>query len=123
MFPVILIPACLGLGVLSLGTAPGTAFVYLALVGGSQGIASPMMTAVWAEVYGVETLGATKSTVAMLGIFGTALGPLLLGGLLKAGVRFDVIIPTCAILGMVAVGVSLLARSRLRAENAENGDL
>jgi len=57
----------------------------------------------------------------MLGIFVTALGPLLLGGLLKAGVRFDVIIPTCA-LGLVAIGVSLLARSRLRTENAENDD-
>ena len=114
MFPAILVPACVGLGVLSLGTAPETAFVYLALVGVSQGIASPMMTALWAEVYGVETLGATKSTVSMLGIFGTALGPLLLGGLLKAGVAFDVIIPTCAVLGVGAVGVSFLARSRLR---------
>jgi MFS family permease len=110
LFPVILIPACVGLGALSFGSSPWIAFVYLALAGVSQGIASPMMTALWAEVYGVETLGATKSTVSMLGIFGTARGPLLLGSLLKAGVTFDVIIPTTAILGALSVTVSLVAR-------------
>jgi MFS family permease len=63
-------------------------------------------------------LCATKSTVSMLGIFGTALGPLLLGALLKAGVTFHVIVPACAILGLLAVGVSFLARSNLREANA-----
>ncbi|MBE0544822.1 MAG: MFS transporter [Verrucomicrobia bacterium] len=113
LFPVILLPACAGLGILSVGTGPATVFAYLALVGVSQGIASPMMTALWAEVYGVESLGATKSTVAMLGIFATALGPLLLGALLKAGVPFNVIVPTSALLGVAVVGISLAARSRL----------
>jgi MFS family permease len=114
LFPVILIPVCVGLGALSVGSSSWIAFLYLALAGVSQGIASPMMTALWAEVYGVETLGATKSTVSMLGIFGTALGPLLLGSLLKAGVTFGTIIPITAALGVVVVAVSFFARSRLR---------
>lgn len=113
LFPVILIPACVGLGALSLGSSPWIAFLYLALAGVSQGIASPMMTALWAEVYGVESLGATKSTVSMLGIFATALGPLLLGGLLKAGATFNVIVPMCAILGVAVAGISLAARAVL----------
>ncbi len=113
LFPVILVPACLGLAVLSLSSLSWAAFVYLGFVGASQGIASPMMTALWAEVYGVESLGATKSQVSMLGIFATALGPLLLGGLLKANVSFGIIVPACAILGMLATGVSLLARASL----------
>ncbi len=114
LFPVILMPACVGLLALSLGSAPWIAFVYLILAGVSQGIASPMMTALWAEVYGVESLGATKGTVATFGIFATALGPLLLGGLLKAGVTFGVIIPGVAVLGVLVIGISLMARTRLR---------
>ena len=121
LFPVILVPVCIGLGALSLGSSPWIAFLYLALAGVSQGIASPMMTALWAEVYGVETLGATKSTVSMLGIFGTALGPLLLGSLLKAGVTFNVIIPTAAILGVVVVAVSLSARARPTRREPQTG--
>lgn len=113
LFPVILGPGCVGLAALSLGSAPWIAFAYLILVGVSQGIASPMMTALWAEVYGVETLGATKSTVAMLGIFATAFGPVMLGVLLKAGVSFDVIVPICTVLGVAAIGISIGARSRL----------
>jgi MFS family permease len=113
LFPVILVPVCVGLLALSLDSAPWIAFVYLILAGASQGIASPMMTALWAEVYGVESLGATKSTVSMLGIFATALGPLLLGGLLKAGVTFNVIVPMCAILGVAVAGISLAVRAVL----------
>lgn len=117
LFPAILVPACVGLVVLSVGTSQWVAFVYLGLAGVSQGIAGPMMTALWAEVYGVETLGTTKSTVSMLGIFGTALGPVLLGGLLNAGVVFDVIIPVAAVLGIVGIGLSLIAMGRLKGES------
>jgi MFS family permease len=113
LFPVILMPVCVGLAALSIGQSPWILFVYLTFAGVSQGIASPLMTALWAEVYGVETLGLTKSIVATFGIFATALGPALLGGLLAAGVSFGVIIPAAAGLGLLAVGVSLRARSLL----------
>jgi MFS family permease len=114
LFPVILVPVCLGLGALSLGAAPWIAFVYLILAGVSQGVAGPMMTALWAEVYGIESLGATKGTVSTFGILATALGPVLLGGLLKAGVSFAMIIPATALFGVLAIGTSLLARFVLR---------
>jgi hypothetical protein len=39
LFPVILVPACVGLLALGLGSAPWIAFVYLILAGVSQGIA------------------------------------------------------------------------------------
>lgn len=113
LFPAILIPACAGLAALALGTAPWVAFAYLILAGVSQGLASPMMTSLWAEVYGVQSLGATKGTVSTLGIFSTALGPVILGWLLKAGVSFDLIVPICALMGGLVVGISLLARNRL----------
>lgn len=114
LFPVILLPVSAGLLALSLGSAPGIAFLYLILAGISQGIASPMMTALWAEVYGVESLGTTKGTVATFGIFATALGPLLLGALLKAGVSFGVIVPLCALLGLGVTAISFAARHLLR---------
>ncbi|MBE0501988.1 MAG: MFS transporter [Desulfuromonadales bacterium] len=112
LFPLTLLPACAGLIVLSLGSAPWIALVYLSLVGISQGINGPTMTALWAEVYGVESLGATKGIVATIGVFATALGPVVVGGLLKVGVPFTVIVPGCAVLGLVAVVTGLLVRSR-----------
>ena len=49
--------------------------------------AASLMTALWAEIYGVESLGAIKGIVATFGIFATALGPISLGWLLKVGCR------------------------------------
>jgi hypothetical protein len=46
-----------------------------------------------------------------VGIFATALGPLLLGGLLRAGVTFEVIIPGATVHGALAIGISFIARS------------
>ena len=124
LFPFILIPACAGLVILSLGSATWIAFAYLTLAGVSQGIAGPTMTALWAEIYGVESLGATKGTVATIGVFATALGPVLLGSLLKVGVPFSLIVPSCAGLGLLTVGVGLLVRWRLIGEMlAEDEDL
>jgi MFS family permease len=113
LFPVILLPACAGLLVLSVDASTWVPFVYLAMAGMSQGIASPIMTAVWAEVFGVESLGATKGTVATIGIFTTALGPLLLGWLLNQNVSFATILPASAILGILASSVSLMVRGKL----------
>lgn len=113
LLPFILMPACAGLIFLSVGTSPWMALAYLALVGFSQGITSPTMTALWAEVYGVSSLGATKGMVATIGVFATALGPLLLGGLLKFGVPFSVIVPGCFGVGLLTIGGSLLTSWRL----------
>lgn len=121
LFPVILAPACVGLLTLTLSAAPWAAFVYLALAGMSQGIASPMMTALWAEVYGVDHLGAVKGTVATLGIFGTALGPVLLGGLLKAGVSFEAVVAGSTVLGVGVVFLSVFARRVLSGMSVPRG--
>jgi MFS family permease len=89
---------------------PWAAFAYLGMAGLSQGVGFPMMTALLAEIYGVESLGATKGTMATFSIFATAVGPALLGALLQIGLPFAVIIPGCAALALLLIGVSLLAR-------------
>jgi MFS family permease len=119
LYPYVLLPICAGLLTLSLGSAPWPALVYLTLAGVSQGLAGPTMTALWAEVYGVAALGATKGTVATLGVFATAIGPPVLGLLLKADVSFALILPGCALLGCLVVAGSLVVRWRLTPEGAE----
>lgn len=113
IFPVVLVPAALGLLALGLHDEPWVAFAYLILVGFSQGMAGPVMTAVWAEVYGVESLGATKGTVATLGVIGTALGPLLLGGVLAAGVSFETVIALCLLGACGCIATTAVASRRL----------
>jgi len=81
--------------------------------------AASLMTALWAEIYGVESLGAIKGIVATFGIFATALGPISLGWLLKVGVSFTAVIPGCALLGVLALMFSFFARGFLRPQSRE----
>lgn len=102
-----LIPAVAGLAALLAGGAPWMAWLYLALVGISQGMAGPVMTATWAEVYGVERLGSIKGMVTTLAILGTALGPLVLGGALEAGAGYDQVIGFALATLVATVGLTI----------------
>jgi len=43
----------------------------------------------WAELYGVDHLGAIRSVVAAVGVFGTALGPVTMGSLIDWGLTIE----------------------------------
>ena len=88
LFPFVSVPICLGIGFLSTSDAKVMAWVYMGLMGASMGYASAVGAALWAEVYGVRHLGAIKSLATSLGIFGTALGPVLFGWVLEYGLGF-----------------------------------
>lgn len=114
IFPFLLLPATLGLGLLVSGSAVWIPYAYLLLVGASQGMAGPIMSAVWAELYGVESLGATKGTVATFGVIATALGPLVFGLALDAGTSFQVLIHGSLALAVISITCGWIARSQIR---------
>lgn len=101
ILPFLLIPAFVGLAALLSFDMEWAAFVYLILVGASQGTAGPLMTATWAEVYGVESLGTTKGMVSTFGVIATAMGPLILGAALSAGIGFDHVIIACLVSAVI----------------------
>jgi MFS family permease len=72
-----------------------------------------VLTALWAEVYGVASIGATKGMVATFGILATAIGPVLLGGLLAVGVTFTTVVPACALAAVAIALLSLVTRRSL----------
>jgi MFS family permease len=122
LFPYMLVPAAIALGVLSIQGGAWIVYTYLALAGLSQGIAGPLMTSVWAEAYGVQNLGATKGTVATIGVIATALGPMLLGGLLEVGVSFAMVIYSCLALALAAIVISFVARRVVRCRPVDPND-
>lgn len=75
------------------------------------------MTALWAEVYGTESLGAIKSMISMLGIVGTAISPIMLGFLIQWGVSFAVIVPCLIGAVVVASALSLWISFRFRGDS------
>jgi predicted MFS family arabinose efflux permease len=64
---------------------PITAFLFLGLVGISNGFANILGSSTWAELYGVKHLGSIKALTTALMVFATAFGTALFGYLIDIG--------------------------------------
>ena len=67
-------------------------FVYYALMGMTVGLGVPSVNALWAEVYGLAHLGAVRAMKQALGVLFSAVGPVVYGLLLDAGLGWDTIL-------------------------------
>ena len=79
------IPLLLSVIVLFSFDTPVTAFVFLGLVGISNGFANILGSSTWAELYGVKYLGSIKALTTSLMVFATAFGTALFGYLIDIG--------------------------------------
>ncbi len=79
------IPLLLSVIVLFFFDTPITAFVFLGLVGISNGFANILGSSTWAELYGVKYLGSIKALTTALMVFATAFGTALFGYLIDMG--------------------------------------
>ena len=79
------IPLLLAVIVLILFDTSVTAFIFLGLVGISNGFANILGSSTWAELYGVKYLGSIKALTTALMVFATAFGTALFGFLIDIG--------------------------------------
>ncbi|MDB4613748.1 MFS transporter [Candidatus Pelagibacter sp.] len=79
------IPLLLSVIVLFFFDTTITAFLFLGLVGISNGFANILGSSTWAELYGVKYLGSIKALTTALMVFATAFGTALFGYLIDIG--------------------------------------
>jgi len=79
------IPLLLSVIVLFFFDTQFTAFIFLGLVGISNGFANILGSSTWAELYGVKYLGSIKALTTALMVFATAFGTALFGYLIDLG--------------------------------------
>ena len=60
-------------------SSPISSFVFLGLIGISNGLANVLGSATWAEIYGVKYIGSIKALTTALMVFSTAFGTALFG--------------------------------------------
>lgn len=59
--------------------------IFMGLTSGAQ---ATVPTAFWAEAYGTRHIGSVKAVAASVMVLGSAIGPLLTGGLIDAGISY-----------------------------------
>jgi MFS family permease len=114
LFPFVLVPYILALTVLMLNNHPYAAMIWLGMGGLSFGCVSVTMPALWAEVFGVDSLGAISSIVGSAGVFSTALSPALFGWLLDHGLDVDRLVLGGVVLAVLVSLIALVAPAPTR---------
>ena len=83
-----------------------TSFIFLGLIGISNGLANVLGSSTWAEIYGVKYIGSIKALTTALMVFATAFGTALFGFFIDAGFSIEKIAFIAAI--AIACSIALL---------------
>ena len=81
-----------------------SAYIFLSLIGITNGLANVLGSSTWAEIYGVKFIGSIKALTTALMVFSTAFGTALFGVLIDRGFSIEGI----ALIGATYIVVSLI---------------
>jgi MFS family permease len=107
------IPLLIAIIVLFYFDTPVTAFIFLGLVGISNGFANILGSSTWAELYGTKHLGSIKALTTALMVFATAFGTALFGFLIDIGFSVSGITIVSGVYIFVSLIMLLLIRKKL----------
>jgi MFS family permease len=92
---------------------PVTAFIFLGLIGISNGLANVLGSSTWAEIYGVKYIGSIKALTTALMVFSTAFGTALFGLLIDMGFSIEQIALVSVIYIFLSMTLLFIVRNKL----------
>ena len=107
------IPLLLSTIVIILFDHPNVSFLFLGLIGISNGFANVLGSSTWAEIYGVRYIGSIKALTTALMVFSTAFGTALFGFLIDKGFSIEQIATVSAIYISSALVFLFFIRNKL----------
>ena len=90
-----------------------TAFIFLGLIGISNGLANVLGSSTWAEIYGVKYIGSIKALTTALMVFSTAFGTALFGLLIDRGYSIEQIALVSFVYVLISIILLFFVRNRL----------
>ena len=103
----VLVPLLLSVVILLLFDSIFFLMTYMCLYGFNMGISTPFIGSLWAEIYGVKSLGTVKALLHAGGVFASALGPLVFGYLIDWGFGITTIASISIIIIVVSTSVPI----------------
>ena len=93
-----------------------SAFIFLGLIGISNGLANVLGSSTWAEIYGVRYIGSIKALTTALMVFSTAFGTALFGILIDIGFSIEQIALISFIYIALSAALLLFVKNKLNPE-------
>ena len=94
-------------------SSPISSFVFLGLIGVSNGLANVLGSSTWAEIYGVKYIGSIKALTTALMVFATAFGTALFGILIDNGFSIEQIALVSGLYILIAIILLFLIKNKL----------
>ena len=113
LIPLMNIPLLFAMLVLFYNEQEISAFIFLGLIGVSNGLANVLGSSTWAEIYGVKYIGSIKALTTALMVFSTAFGTALFGALIDGGYDIENIALIVGIYIIVSLVLLVSIRSKL----------
>ena len=107
------IPLMISTLVLIFFNTPITSFIFLGLIGISNGLANVLGSSTWAEIYGVKHIGSIKALSTALMVFSTAFGTAIFGLLIDRGFSIEKIAFVSFIYIFISIILLLFVRNKL----------
>ena len=111
--PYYLIPMALGLISFSIGDNYFYVFIGFIFLGITQGSAMTIGSTFWPNYFGTKNLGSIRSLSTSSMVFGTALGPVIVGQLLDLNVSYNYILFGMSILAIASCISLFITMSRI----------
>ena len=113
LIPIMNIPLLIAMFVLFYYQHEMSAFIFLGLVGISNGLANVLGSSTWAEIYGVKFIGAIKALTTAFMVFSTAFGTALFGLMIDQGFSIENIAFVSGIYIVISLALLLIIRNKL----------
>ena len=113
LIPIMNIPLLISMFVLFYYQQEISAFIFLGLVGISNGLANVLGSSTWAEIYGVKFIGSIKALTTAFMVFSTAFGTAVFGIMIDNGFSIEDIALISIIYIIISLGLLLIIRKTL----------
>ena len=107
------LPFLLSLFLIIVFDKPIVSFLFLGLIGISNGLANVLGSSTWAEVYGVKHIGSIKALTTALMVFSTAFGTAVFGLFIDKGFSIEHIFMISATYIFLALIALIFVRNKL----------
>jgi len=108
LLAILNIPLLLSLFTLIIFKHPYSAFLFMGLLGVTNGLANILLSSLWAEIYGVNYLGSIKALTGSLMVFSTALATAVFGVLIDFGYTIENIAFLCLIYTVISITLVII---------------
>ena len=113
LIPLMNIPLLIAMFILFNYQNELSAFIFLGLIGVSNGLANVLGSSTWAEIYGVKFIGSIKALTAAFMVFSTAFGTAIFGFMIDNGFTIENIAFMSGIYIVISLSLLLIIRKNL----------